>query len=164
MLKLKIKLILFFILAIIAVSCSKNNNAQDMLFDFYSQYLSPSITEMQREDLIKKYCTKNMLEILDILYSFDNEESLIIGIDYDPFFNAQDMPAIENLRIEKQNETNYRVFLWGDNDMGISMKLKKEKGNWKIDFIDINNLEQIKKEVENYWNEKNKNIPKIFTK
>ena len=164
MLKLKIKSILFFILAIIAVSCSKNNNAQDMLFDFYNQYLSTSITEMQREDLIKKYCTKNMLEILDILYSFDNEEGLIIGINYDPFLNAQDIPAIENLRIEKQNETNYKVFLWGDNDVGISMKLKKEKDNWKIDFIDINNLEQIKKEVENYWNEKNKNIPKIFTK
>ena len=164
MLKQTIKLILFSIFIIIAVSCSKNDSAQNMLLDFYSQYLSSSITQMQREDLIKKYCTKDMLETLDILYSFDKEEGFIIGIDYDPFLNAQDIPSIENLRIEKQKENDYKVFLWGNNDIGISMKLKKEKGNWKIDFIDINNLEQIKKEVENYWKNKGNNIPKIFTK
>ena len=164
MLKQTIKIILFFVIAIFMVSCLRNNNAQEILVEFYNKYLSPSVTETQREELIRQYCTKNMLETLDILYSFDEEEGLIIGIDYDPFLNAQDVPSMENLRIEKQNETDYKVFLWGNNDTGIRMKLKKENNNWKIDFIDINNLERIKKEVENYWNEKGKTNPKIFSK
>ncbi len=163
MLKKIIKVILFCIVATIVVSCS-NNNAQDILFNFYSQYLSPSINESQREDLIKKYCTKNMLEVLDILYSFDEEEGLIIGIDYDPFLNAQDIPSREGLKIEKQNETDYKVFLWGDNNTGITIKLKKENNNWKIDSLDSYNFEQIKRDVETYWSQKGKDNPKIFSK
>ena len=73
MIKLISKIILFFAI-IITISCVKNNGAQDMIFDFYKQYLSSSINETQRQELIKKYCTKNMLETLDVLYSFDEIE------------------------------------------------------------------------------------------
>lgn len=164
MLRQIINVILFFTVLIIIVSCSENNDARGRLFDFYNKYLSPSISEIQRQDLIKKYCTRNMLETLDILYSFDEEEGLIIGIDYDPFLNAQDVPPIENLRIEKQSKTNYKVFLWGNNDVGITITLKKENNSWKIDSINSYNFERVKKEVESYWNKKGKDNPKIFSK
>lgn len=84
------RIFLLFFLTIVIVSCVKNNDAQDMIFNFYNQYLSSSLTEAERHELIKNNCTPNMLKTLDILYSFDEEEGLIIGIDYDPFLNAQD--------------------------------------------------------------------------
>ena len=166
MLKSLLKILLLIIVFFNVSSCmnKENENAQEVLTEFYSQYLSHSVSEIQREKLIKQYCTKNMLEILDILYSFDKEEGLIIGIDYDPFLNAQDIPSIENVKIEKQNETDYKVFLWGNMDTFITIKLKKENNNWKIDSLDSYNFERIKKEVESYWNSKRKNNPKVFSK
>lgn len=162
MIKLISNIILFFTI-IITISCVKNNGAQDMIFDFYKQYLSSSTNEVQRQELIKKYCTENMLETLDILYSFDEEEGFIIGIDYDPFLNAQDFFPIEDIKIEKINKNKYKV-LWHATGTGVILNVIKDNNNWKIDSIDINNLEQIKKDVTDYWISKNKSNPKRFSK
>lgn len=148
---------------IITISCVKSNSAQDMLFDFYKQYLSSSVNETERQELIKKYCTENMLETLDILYSFDEEEGFIIGIDYNPFLNAQDIFPIEDIKIEQINKNKYKIS-WNNKDRDVILNIIKEKDCWKIDSIDINNLENIKKEVTDYWANKGKNNPKRFGK
>lgn len=147
----------------VIISCTKSNDAQDMIFDFYSQYLSSSLTETERHELIKNYCTPNMLESLDILYSFDEEEGMIIGIDYDPFLNAQDFFQIENLKIEPLGKNKYKIS-WNNTDKNVILNVIKNNNSWKIDSIDIDNLEQIKKNVDNYWKEKGTNNPKIFSK
>ena len=154
--------LLLFIITVI-ISCTKSNDAQDMIFDFYSQYLSPSITETERHELIKNCCTPNMLETLDILYSFDEEEGLIIGIDYDPFLNAQDFFQIKDIKIEKAGENKYGIS-WNNTSNTIMINVIKDKNNWKIDSIDIDRFEQIKKDVVDYWNKKGKDIPKVFSK
>ena len=165
MLKFFIKLFIFSILFFNLSACLKEkNNQTEFLYYFYKQYLASSNNEIETGNLIKRSCTKNMLEVLDILYSFDEEEGLIIGIDYDPFLNAQDVPSTEGLRIEKQNETDYKVFLWGNTDTGITVTLKKENNNWKIDSLNSYNFEKVKKEVENYWNSKGRSNPKNFSK
>lgn len=148
---------------IITISCVKNNSAQDMIFDFYKQYLSSSINETQRQELIKKYCTKNMLETLDVLYSFDEEEGFIIGIDYDPFLNAQDFFSIENMKIEKTDKNKYQIS-WDKTDIKVILNVVKENNNWKINSFDITNWENIKKEVTDYWTSKGKENPKRFSK
>ena len=145
------------------ISCAKNNDAKDMLFDFYNRYLSSSINETERQELVRKYCTENMLEILDVLYSFDNEEGFIIGIDYDPFLNAQDFFPIENLKIELLGKNKYKIS-WNNNDEFVILNVIKNNNSWKIDSIDIDNFEQIKKDVDNYWKEKGTNNPKRFSK
>ncbi len=138
--------------------------AEDMLFDFYNQYLSPSLNETERHELLKKHCTNNMLETLDILYSFDEDEGLIIGIDYDPFLNAQDILPIESIKIEKQEENKYKV-LWNETINNIvTLNVIKDNNTWKIDSADIKDLERIKEDVIDYWNKKGKDIPKIFSK
>ncbi len=162
MIKLISKIILFFTI-IITISCVKNNSAQDMIFDFYKQYLSSSINETQRQELIKKYCTKNMLEMLDVLYSFDEEEGFIIGIDYDPFLNAQDFFPIENMKIEKTDKNKYQIS-WDKTDIKVILNVVKENNNWKINSFDIINWENIKKEVTDYWTSKGKENPKRFSK
>lgn len=162
MIKLISKIILFFMI-IITISCVKNNSAQDMIFDFYKQYLSSSINETQRQELIKKYCTKNMLETLDVLYSFDEEEGFIIGIDYDPFLNAQDFFSIENMKIEKTDKNKYQIS-WDKTDIKVILNVVKENNNWKINSFDITNWENIKKEVTDYWTSKGKENPKRFSK
>lgn len=162
MIKLIPKIILFFTI-IITISCVKNNSAQDMIFDFYKQYLSSSINETQRQELIKKYCTKNMLETLDVLYSFDEEEGFIIGIDYDPFLNAQDFFPIENMKIEKTDKNKYQIS-WDKTDIKVILNVVKENNNWKINSFDIINWENIKKEVTDYWTSKGKENPKRFSK
>ena len=162
MLKIISKFFLFCTILIITTSCARNNDAQDMIFDFYNQYLSSSVEETDRQNLIKKYCTKNMLETLDILYSFDDEEGLIIGIDYDPFLNAQDFFPIENIKIEKLKENKYRVS-W-DTQNVVILNTVQDKKDWKIDSVDIENLDQIKKDVNEYWNKKGKDTPKVFSK
>ena len=162
MLKKTILLFLFF-LVIFIVSCVQNNDAQEMLSDFYNQYLSSSLNEMQREDLIKKYCTKNMLETLDILYSFDEEEGLIIGIDYDPFLNAQDIFPIEDMKIEKMKENKYKISWNNASNIIVVLNIIKDNNYWKINSIDIDGLEQIKKDVADYWNKKRKKFPKTFS-
>ena len=162
MIKLISKIILFFTI-IITISCVKNNSAQDMIFDFYKQYLSSSINETQRQELIKKYCTKNMLETLDVLYSFDEEEGFIIGIDYDPFLNAQDFFPIENIKIEKTDKNKYQIS-WDKTDIKVILNVVKENNNWKINSFDITNWENIKKEVTDYWISKGKENPKRFSK
>jgi len=162
MIKLISKIILFFTI-IITISCVKNNSAQDMIFDFYKQYLSSSINETQRQELIKKYCTKNMLETLDVLYSFDEEEGFIIGIDYDPFLNAQDFFPIENMKIEKTDKNKYQIS-WDKTDIKVILNVVKENNNWKINSFDITNWENIKKEVTDYWTSKGKENPKRFSK
>lgn len=162
MIKLISKIILFFTI-IITISCVKNNSAQDMIFDFYKQYLSSSINETQRQELIKKYCTKNMLETLDVLYSFDEEEGFIIGIDYDPFLNAQDFFSIENMKIEKTDKNKYQIS-WDKTDIKVILNVVKENNNWKINSFDITNWENIKKEVTDYWTSKGKENPKRFSK
>ena len=154
--------LLLFIITVI-ISCTKSNDAQDMIFDFYSQYLSSSLTETKRHELIKKYCTPNMLETLDILYSFDEEEGLIIGIDYDPFLNAQDFFPIDDIKIENMGENKYDIS-WNNTNSTIVINVIKDKNNWKIDSVDIDRFEQIKKEVIDYWNKKRKDIPKVFSK
>ena len=158
------KNLLFFLFLIIftTISCVKNNDKQEMLFNFYNQYLSPSINETQRQELIKKYCTKNMLDTLDILYSFDEEEGLIIGIDYDPFLNAQDFFPIEDIKIENIKENKYKI-LWNTTNTGVILNVIKDNNNWKIDSIDIKDLERIKKEVVEYWQSKKKENPKRFS-
>ena len=160
MLKLIANIFLFFII-LIMVSCLKTNDAQNMIFEFYNQYLSSSINETERQELIKKYCTKNMLETLDILYSFDEEEGLIIGIDYDPFLNAQDILfSIKDIKIEKQEKNKYKI-LWNNTDnIIVTLNVIKDKNNWKIDSIDIKDLERIKKDVMNYWNLKREKFNK----
>ena len=162
MLKRIILLFLFFSVAII-ISCIKTNNAQDIIFDFYSQYLSSSLTERERHALIKSYCSQNMLESLDILYSFDEEEGLIIGIDYDPFLNAQDFFPIDDIKIEKAGENKYGISWNNTNNSTVILNVIKDKNNWKIDSVDIDRFEQIKKDVTDYWNKKGKDIPKTFS-
>jgi len=162
MIKLISKIILFFTI-IITISCVKNNSAQDMIFDFYKQYLSSSINETQRQELIKKYCTENMLETLDVLYSFDEEEGFIIGIDYDPFLNAQDFFPIENMKIEKTDKNKYQIS-WDKTNIKVILNVVKENNNWKINSFDIINWENIKKEVTDYWTSKGKENPKRFSK
>ena len=162
MIKLISKIILFFTI-IITISCVKNNSAQDKIFDFYKQYLSSSINETKRQELIKKYCTKNMLETLDVLYSFDEEEGFIIGIDYDPFLNAQDFFPIENIKIEKTDKNKYQIS-WDKTDIKVILNVVKENNNWKINSFDITNWENIKKEVTDYWISKGKENPKRFSK
>ncbi|MBO7612004.1 MAG: hypothetical protein J6T23_07335 [Elusimicrobia bacterium] len=138
-------------------------NAKDMLFDFYSQYLSSSLSETERHELIKKSCTQNMLKTLDILYSFDDEEGFIIGIDYDPFLNAQDIFPIENIKIENIEGNKYSI-LWNETNSNIvTLNVIQDNNNWKIDSIDMDNLEQIKKDVIDYWNKKGKENPKRFS-
>ena len=146
------------------ISCVKNDDAQDIIFEFYNQYLSTSINETGRQELIKKYCTKNMLDTLDILYSFDEEEGLIIGIDYDPFLNAQDLFPIENIKIEKLEQNKYKISWTNADNNIVKLNVIEDNNNWKIDSIDINNLEQIKKEVMDYWLSKKKTNPKRFNK
>ena len=163
MIKFKFNLIFIFFIAVFIFSCAKQDMAQDVIFDFYNKYLSSSIKESEKKEIIKKYCTKNMLEVLDILYSFDEEEGLIVGIDYDPFVNAQEIPSIENLKIEKQNKTDYKIFLWGKNDRGVKLTLKEENNSWKIDSVYIENFEQIRNGVNDYWTKKGKNNPKFFS-
>ena len=163
MLKKLVNIFLFFIIIIITVSCIKNNNAQDMIFNFYKQYLSSSITETERQELIKKYCTKNMLKTLDVLYSFDEEEGFIIGIDYDPFLNAQDFFPIENLKIEPLGKNKYKIS-WNNTDKNVILNVIKNNNSWKIDSIDIKDLERIKKDVSDYWISKGKENPKRFNK
>ena len=155
--------LLLFIITVI-ISCTKSNDAQDMIFEFYNQYLSSSINETERQDLIKKYCTENLLEILDILYSFDEEEGFVIGIDYDPFLNAQDTFPIEDIKIEKIKENKYNISWNNTNNMIVTLNVIKDNNNWKIDSIDIKDLEQKKKEVYKYWNSKGKENPKRFSK
>lgn len=137
-------------------------NPKDMIFDFYNQYLSSSLNETDRHALIKKYCTNNMLEILNILYSFDEEKGLIIGIDYDPFLNAQDFFPIENIEIERIETNKYKVSWNNTNNTIVILNVIKENSNWKIDSVDIDRLEQIKKDVIDYWNKKGRDIPKTF--
>lgn len=137
--------------------------AEDMLFDFYNQYLSPSLNETERHELIKNCCTPNMLEMLDILYSFDEEEGLIIGIDYDPFLNAQDVLPIESIKTENQEENKYKI-LWNETNNIVTLNVIKDNNTWKIDSFDIDGFEQIKKDVVDYWNNKGKDIPKVFSK
>jgi len=157
----RIFLLLFMVTVII--SCVKSNDAQDMIFNFYNQYLSPSINETERHELIKNCCTPNMLEMLDILYSFDEEEGMIIGIDFDPFLNAQDFFPIDDIKIEKSGENKYNIS-WNNTNNTIGINVIKDKNNWKIDSIDIDRFEQIKKDVVGYWNKKGKDIPKVFSK
>ncbi|MBR3655437.1 MAG: DUF3828 domain-containing protein [Elusimicrobia bacterium] len=146
-----------------AISDNTYVNAEDMLFDFYNQYLSSSINETERHALIKKYCTNNMLETLDILYSFDDEEGFIIGIDYDPFLNAQDFFPIENIKIEETEKNKYKIS-WNDtNNIMVMLNVIEDNNVWKIDSIDIDRLEQIKKDVADYWKSKNKPNPKRFS-
>ena len=147
----------------VIISCVKSNDAQDMIFNFYNQYLSPSINETERHELIKNCCTPNMLEMLDILYSFDEEEGMIIGIDYDPFLNAQDFFPIDDIKIEKSGEKKYNIS-WNNTNNTIGINVIKDKNNWKIDSVDIDRFEQIKKDVVDYWNKKGKDIPKVFSK
>lgn len=158
------KTLLFFLLLIIftTISCVKNNNEQEMLFNFYNQYLSPSINETQRQELIKKYCTKNMLDTLDILYSFDEEEGLIIGIDYDPFLNAQEFFPIEDIKIENIKGNKYKISWNKSDNTVVILNVIKDNNNWKIDSIDIKDLERIKKEVSDYWQSKGEKNPKRF--
>lgn len=163
MARLTAKIIFFLTIITVTISCIKNNDAQDMIFDFYKQYLSPSVNETEKKELIKKYCTKNMLDTLDVLYSFDEEKGLIIGIDYDPFLNAQDFFSIETLKIEKNNNNKYKIS-WDKTDINVTLNVIKDNNIWKIDSIDIDNLEQIKKNVNLYWKEKGKNNPKSFSK
>ena len=160
----KIVNIFLFLTIIIVISCTKSNDAQDMIFEFYNQYLSSSIKETERQELIKKYCTENLLETLDILYSFDEEEGLIIGIDYDPFLNAQDIFPIEDIKIEKIKENKYNISWNNTNNVNVTLNVTKDNNNWKIDSIDIKNLEQIKKDVSDYWISKGKENPKRFSK
>ncbi len=157
------RIILLLFLVTVIISCVKNNNAQDMIFDFYNRYLSSSLTEDERYELIKSYCSQNMLESLDILYSFDEEEGLIIGIDYDPFLNAQDFFPINDIKIEKAGENKYNISRNNTNNT-IVINVIKNKNNWKIDSFDIDRFEQIKKDVIDYWNKKGKDIPKMFSK
>ena len=134
-----------------------------MIFNFYNQYLSSSLTETERHELIKNNCTPNMLKTLDILYSFDEEEGLITGIDYDPFLNAQDFFPIEDIKIEAMGENKYGIS-WNNTSNTIMINVIKDKNNWKIDSVDIDRFEQIKKDVVGYWNKKGKDIPKVFSK
>ena len=163
MLKVITKLILFSIVVTIMVSCTKSNDAQDMIFDFYNRYLSSSVDETKRQELIKQHCTKHMLETLDILYSFDEEEGFIIGIDYDPFLNAQDFFPIENMKIEKTDKNKYQIS-WDKTNIKVILNVVKENNSWKIDSFDIANWENIKKEVTDYWTSKGKEAPKRFGK
>ena len=163
MIKLTAKIIFLLTIITVTISCIKNNDAQDMIFDFYKQYLSSSINEPEKKELIKKYCTNNMLDMLDILYSFDEENGLIIGTDYDPFLNAQDSFPLETLRIEKKDSNKYNIS-WDKTDINVTLNVIKDNNIWKIDSIDIDNFEQIKNDVISYWKEKGKNNPKIFGK
>lgn len=163
MIKLTAKIIFFLTILTVTISCIKNNDAQDMIFDFYKQYLSSSVNETEKKELIKKYCTNTMLDTLNILYSFDEEKGLIIGIDYDPFLNAQDLFPLETLRIEKTDNNKYKIS-WDKTDKSVTLNVIKDNNFWKIDSVDIDNFEQIKNEVNLYWKEKGKNNPKIFDK
>ncbi len=157
------RIFLLFFLTIVIVSCVKSNDAQDIIFNFYNQYLSSSLTEAERHELIKSNCTPNILKTLDILYSFDEEEGLIIGIDYDPFLNAQDFFPIEDIKIEVMGENKYGISWNNTNNTIVVLNVVKDKNNWKIDSIDIDGFEQIKKNVVDYWNKKGKDIPKVFS-
>lgn len=151
-----IKIILPFIMMFSFVACTKTNkiSAHDMLFDFYKQYLSNSIDNEQfKNELLQKYCTKNMLKTLDILYSFDEQEGVIVGIDYDPFINAQDIFPIESLKISKNIDNTYQIS-FDNTDISIKVNVVKEDSNWKIDSLDSYNLEQVKEMVNDYWKNK----------
>ena len=158
------RIILLFFLTAVIISCAKSNDAHDMIFNFYNQYLSSSLTEVERHELIKNHCTPNMLETLDILYSFDEEEGLIIGTDYDPFLNAQDFFPIEDIKIENAEKNKYNISWNNTNNIVVILNVVKDKNNWKIDSVDIDRFEQIKKDVIDYWNKKGKDIPKTFSK
>lgn len=128
--------------------------AEKMLSNFYTQYLSDTIDNEQfKQKLLQKYCTKSMLETLDILYSFDEQEGVIVGIDYDPFVNAQDVFPIETLKISKNADGTFQIN-FDNTDVSIKAVVVKENGNWKIDSLDTYDFEKIKKEVEQYWNSK----------
>ena len=123
------RIFLLFFLTIVIISCVKNNDAQDMIFNFYNQYLSSSLTETERHELIKNNCTPNMLKTLDILYSFDEEEGLITGIDYDPFLNAQDFFPIEDIKIEAMGENKYGISWNNTNNTIVLLNVVKDKNN-----------------------------------
>lgn len=150
-----IVLIVVLFSSVVVFTKYKNQNPQKMLLDFYTQYSSNSIdNEEYKNKLLEKYCSKKMLDTMKILYSFDEKEGLIIGIDYDIFLNAQDVRPIDKIKIEKYEENIYKVYWTDDKDTIIKVSVVKEDDNWKIDSLDSYDFEKIKKEVEQYWNNK----------
>lgn len=61
-------------------------------------------------------------------------------------------------------ENKYGISWNNTNNTIVLLNVVKDKNNWKIDSIDIDRLEQIKKEVNDYWQTKNKTNPKTFSK
>ncbi|WP_413853735.1 DUF3828 domain-containing protein [Candidatus Ruminimicrobium bovinum] len=147
------KIILIYIFAVLffIVGCEKQNKT-DIIYNFYKDYTS-ACNNGSTETVLKQYCSKKLLADLDTLYSFDSEDSIIVGIDYDIFFNAQDVLPVENLKVSKIENNLYSVE-WEQHTKPIKIKLIKEGGTFKIDELDSYNFEQIKKEVDNYWKHK----------
>ena len=141
----------FFILLFFVCGCGKYDET-NTIYNFYKEYTVACNTGTT-DNILKQYCSKKMLEDLDILYSFDSEDSIIVGIDYDIFFNAQDVLPVENLKVSKIENNLYSVE-WEQHTKPIKIKLIKEGGTFKIDELDSYNFEQVKKEVDNYWEHK----------
>lgn len=149
--------LLIFVLfsSVVVFAKVKKQSPQKMILDFYTQYSSTYIDdEKYRNNLLQKYCSKKMLDTMKILYSFDEKEGLIIGIDYDIFLKAQDIRPIDKIKIENYKENIYKVYWTDDKDTVIQIFVIKEDNNWKIDSLDSYDFEKTKKEVEQYWLQK----------
>ena len=131
--------------------CEKQDGG-NTIYNFYKEY-TVACNDGTPDDILKQYCSKKRLADLDILYSFDSEDSVIVGIDYDIFFNAQDILPLENLKVLKI-ENNLYSAVWDGIAKPIKIKLVKENGKFKIDELDSYNFEQVKKDVEDYWKSK----------
>jgi len=147
----------FFILLFFVCGCGKYDET-NTIYNFYKEYTVACNTGTT-DNILKKYCSKKMLADLDILYSFDTEDSIVVGIDYDIFFNAQDILPLENFKVVKIENNLYSV-VWDGIAKPIKIKLVKEDGTFKIDELDSYNLEQVKKDVDDYWINKKLNSKK----
>ena len=136
----------------------KNYDETNTIYNFYKDYTVACNTGTT-DKILKQYCSKKMLANLEVLYSFDNEDSIIVGIDYDVFFNAQDILPLENLKVLKIKNNLYSV-AWDGIAKQIKIKLVKEDGQFKIDELDSYNFEQVKKDVDDYWTNKKLNSQK----
>lgn len=84
----------------------------------------------------------NLEKILEEAYKEDPE----LGLGFDPLFNAQDYPEKGFEIASFDEESNYLIVRGIDQpDFKVTMKIKKENGNWLVDGCGIVNIPQEKR-------------------
>ncbi|MFK8306064.1 DUF3828 domain-containing protein [Capnocytophaga cynodegmi] len=118
---------------------SKKNEAEKMLFSFYTEYIhaidTTSLNFLEVEKKIKqKYLTKKLISKLKNDIEFGE-------LDWDPLIKAQDASSdlLRSLKIKKVDDTHYTILFLDEfiNEfITINLTIIKENQSYKIDDVE----------------------------